>query len=475
MRKLRMIILGILAVCMGSCTDLLDKEPISQLSVNNLFNTEEGADAAVVGCYSFLYKPGYYWQERWVFAFEGTDISGNGGGSANYQWTAGENRWSDWWLTTYQAICACNVTITRLGMSAIDSDVKEKLLAEARFLRAFYYYHALTYWGGVPLLKDEISSLDEVKYVKRSSRKELADFIIEEAGDAAKILDKDPAVATRASKGAALMLKAKVQMWQEEWENAVKTCEEIKNLKKYDLFDNYSKVFSEQYENQKEHIFSVQFDPGYTEFSAHMLWYLGPSKDEWDKFNGLGGSSAPESFYEKYDEWDYRLEQNLAKTWRNQPFKDSRIAILKYWDRTGSQMLDHDGLNFPVYRYADVLLMYAEALNEWKKGPTTEAYEAVNEIRRRAGVDEIENYDYQKFKLFIQDERARELCYEGYRRFDLVRWGILVETVKKISKEINSRGDEYVDERHNLCPIPETEIIKNGNLEQNPGYETANK
>ena len=472
MRKLRMIILGILAVCMGSCTDLLDKEPISQLSVNNLFNTEEGADAAVVGCYSFLYKPGYYWQERWVFAFEGTDISGNGGGSANYQWTAGENRWSDWWLTTYQAICACNVTITRLGMSAIDSDVKEKLLAEARFLRAFYYYHALTYWGGVPLLKDEISSLDEVKYVKRSSRKELADFIIEEAGDAAKILDKDPAVATRASKGAALMLKAKVQMWQEEWENAVKTCEEIKNLKKY---DNYSEVFSEQYENQKEHIFSVQFDPGYTEFSAHMLWYLGPSKDEWDKFNGLGGSSAPESFYEKYDEWDYRLEQNLAKTWRNQPFKDSRIAILKYWDRTGSQMLDHDGLNFPVYRYADVLLMYAEALNEWKKGPTTEAYEAVNEIRRRAGVDEIENYDYQKFKLFIQDERARELCYEGHRRFDLVRWGILVETVKKISKEINSRGDEYVDERHNLCPIPETEIIKNGNLEQNPGYETANK
>lgn len=77
-------------------------------------------------------------------------------------------------------------------------------------------------------MKDEISSLDEVKYVKRSSRKELADFIIEEAGDAAKILDKDPAVATRASKGAALMLKAKVQMWQEEWENAVKLVRKLR-------------------------------------------------------------------------------------------------------------------------------------------------------------------------------------------------------------------------------------------------------
>ena len=81
-------------------------------------------------------------------------------------------------------------------------------------MRAFYYYHALTYWGGVPLLKKEITSLDEVKYVKRCTRNELADFIITEAGDAAKILDKDPAVATRASKGAALMLQAKVYMWQ---------------------------------------------------------------------------------------------------------------------------------------------------------------------------------------------------------------------------------------------------------------------
>ena len=475
MRDIRIAILCALTTILGSCTDMLDKEPISQLSVDNLFNTEEGADAAVVGCYSFLYGTGYYWQERWVFAFEGTDISGSGGGSADYQWTAGENRWSDWWLTTYQAICACNVTISRLNKSSFDESVKDKLLAEARFLRAFYYYHALTYWGGVPLLKDEISSLDQVSNVKRCTREELAEFIITEAGEAAKVLDKDPDVPARISKGAALMLQAKVYMWQEQWEDAAKTCEAIMALNKYDLFDQYSDVFSVQYENQKEHIFSVQFNADYTEFSARMLWYLGPSKDEWDKFNGLGGCSAPASFYDKYDEWDYRLEHNLAKTWRNQPFKDSRIAIIKYWDRTGNQLLDHDGLNFPVFRFADVLLMYAESLNEWKLGPTQEAYDAVNRVRVRAGVDEIENYDYDKFKSFIQDERARELCYEGHRRFDLVRWGILVETVKRVSQEINSKGYEYVNERHNLCPIPETEIIKNGSLEQNPGYATSNK
>ena len=84
-------------------------------------------------------------------------------------------------------------------------------------------------------------------------------------------------------------------------------------------------------------------------------------------------------------------------------------------------MLDHDGLNFPVFRYADVLLMYAEALNEWKGAPTEEAYDAVNEIRLRAGIDEVEDLNYKQFQSLIQDERARELCYEGHRRFDLVR------------------------------------------------------
>ena len=333
----------------------------------------------------------------------------------------------------------------------------------------------MTYWGGVPLLKDEITSLDQVKNIKRATREELSNFIIDELTEVSDILEKSPAIVARASKGTALTLLAKMYLLQEQWENAAKTCEQIMGLNKYKLFDNYSDIFSQAFENQQEHIFSIQFNADYTDFSARMLWYLGPSKEEWDKFNGLGGSSAPTSFYDKYDEWDLRLEHNLAKTWRGQAFKDSRIAIIKYWDRTGKQMLDHDGLNFPVFRYADVLLMYAEALNEWKGGPTQEAYDAINEIRERAGVDEIEELDYKQFQSFIRDERARELCYEGHRRFDLVRWGILVETVKRVSKEINSKGGEYISEAHNLCPIPQTEIIKNSNLEQNPGYETTKK
>ena len=150
MKKLKIMALCILTATCSSCLDMLDKTPISQLSVGKLFETADGAEAAVSGCYSFLNGTGYYSQDRWCFAFEGTDISGSAGGSANYQWTSGENRWSDWWLTTYQAIGACNTTISRIKQSTFDETRRTSLLAEARFLRAFYYYHALTYWGGVP-------------------------------------------------------------------------------------------------------------------------------------------------------------------------------------------------------------------------------------------------------------------------------------------------------------------------------------
>ncbi len=104
--------------------------------------------------------------------------------------------------------------------------------------------------------------------------------------------------------------------------------------------------------------------------------------------------------------------------------------------------------------------MYAEALNEWKGAPTEEAYDAVNEIRLRAGIDEVEDLNYKQFQSLIQDERARELCYEGHRGSTLYDGEILVETVKRVSKEINSKGGEYVSEAHNLCPIPPTELSK---------------
>ena len=94
MKRLKIMVLCTLTVTLSSCLDMLNKTPISQLSVDKLFETVDGAEAAVAGCYSFLYGTGYYSQDRWCFAFEGTDISGSAGGSANYQWTSGENRWS---------------------------------------------------------------------------------------------------------------------------------------------------------------------------------------------------------------------------------------------------------------------------------------------------------------------------------------------------------------------------------------------
>ena len=233
MKRLKIMVLCTLTVTLSSCLDMLNKTPISQLSVDKLFETVDGAEAAVAGCYSFLYGTGYYSQDRWCFAFEGTDISGSAGGSANYQWTSGENRWSDWWLTTYQAIGACNTAISRIKESTFDENKRILLLSEARCLRAFYYYHALTYWGGVPLLQDEITSLDQVKNVKRATKDELAKFIIDELEEVSPLLEKNPTVVARISKGASYTLLAKMYLLQKQWEKAAGACEEVMGLNKY--------------------------------------------------------------------------------------------------------------------------------------------------------------------------------------------------------------------------------------------------
>ncbi|MCS3282802.1 RagB/SusD family nutrient uptake outer membrane protein [Bacteroides salyersiae] len=178
-------------------------------------------------------------------------MSGSAGGSANYQWTSGENRWSDWWLTTYQAIGACNTAISRIKESTFDENKRILLLSEARCLRAFYYYHALTYWGGVPLLQDEITSLDQVKNVKRATKDELAKFIIDELEEVSPLLEKNPAVVARISKGASYTLLAKMYLLQKQWEKAAGACEEVMGLNKYKLFDNYSDIFSRAFENEQ--------------------------------------------------------------------------------------------------------------------------------------------------------------------------------------------------------------------------------
>jgi hypothetical protein len=148
------------------------------------------------------------------------------------------------------------------------------------------------------------------------------------------------------------------------------------------------------------------------------------------------------------------------------PDPTKAVAFQKLWDKS-SKTNGGEGTSIPILRYADVLLMYAEALNEANSGPTPEAYDALNKVRQRAGLDKLSGLTYQAFKEAVWLERRLELVFEGSRRFDLVRTGRLLDAVKA---ETSFGRNPTIEPFHVLLPIPQTDRDSNPKLTQNPGY-----
>jgi hypothetical protein len=275
----------------------------------------------------------------------------------------------------------------------------------------------------------------------------------------------------RATKGAAQSLLAKVYLTQGEWSLAAEKAKEVMDAKTYDLWENYADVFNIANENGKEDIFSIQFRGGgigegslYSEFWAPQSAGLTP-------LGGQGDIAAEPLFYESFRADDDRRRVTFLTQYTN-PRTGQTVsypsaglrqpACWKYFDATSTGWNQNNN-NWPFLRFADVLLMYAEAVNE-VTGPSADAYAAINRVRKRAKLPDLTaGLSQQAFRDSVLEERSYELSFEGHRWFDLVRRGRLVETMQALGKPVT--------QKHTLYPIPATQIILNPALKQNPGYE----
>ena len=193
---------------------------------------------------------------------------------------------------------------------------------------------------------------------------------------------------------------------------------------------------------------------------------------------------------------DLSDESKEVNIWKRNPGKWRRVD----WDKDAGRFVTYEpgslaqlytGTNFPLMRYADVLLMKAEAINESLEKPNAEAYDAVNQVRRRAygfdvytpnpACDLADGLDYKAFRQAVRDERFRELCFEGQRKWDLIRWGVYVDTMHELADDVMAtapqavyqycaRAGQNTTERNVLFPIPNTELTVNKKIEQNPGW-----
>ncbi|RAJ97470.1 putative outer membrane starch-binding protein [Larkinella arboricola] len=468
------LLLGLLSAC-----EVLDQRPESNFSPANFYKNADDAKAAVSSIYDPLNNANLYGQVMWIIQDQATDDAewGNGRSTANqpkndldkYTFTPATVTFQSLWSTVYTAINRANTVLARVPAIDMDNDLKNRYLAEAKFMRGFYYFTLVRLFGGVPLITTETTSLSNLN-VARASVDEVYAQIIQDFTDAETVLPTTYSTADRgrATKGAAKAFLAKVYLTRQEWPKASAKAKEVIDLGVYDLWANFADAFAIANKNGKEAVFEVQALSGGFGEGSWMQGYMRPTFDRVNGVAGFGDDPPTENLYHTYRADDKRRDVTLRLySATGTPAAPASVLfpcyVNKYLDPTATGNGD-GGNNYPIIRYPDVLLMYAEALNE-QSANNADAYAVVNRIRNRAGLPNLTpNLSQAQFRDSLLLERRLELAFEGHRWYDLARTKRLVAALKAQNPGI------AVGEHHYLFPIPQTERDVNPLLTQNPGY-----
>ena len=501
MKKLAPYIL--LGICMlASCTKL-DEKPISILVPDQYFNTEADAEAAVMGSYALLSSADYYGRRLTMILQllgDDIDIADIGTQSSRIQLNGFTHDASNQdilavWRLAYLGIGAANTAIDGIPNVAMNEDKKNALIAEARMVRALNYYHLVQLFGDVPYIGEAVTDPSTMQDVKRTPAADIYQQIIADCEFGIENLPDafDSNIKSRATKGVAHTLLASVYMILKQWDKAAVEAESVitdANKYHYGLVNDYQDLWKADLGHQIEHVWVVDFMGGITGETSTNQDYTAPMTGVRDA-DMLGWSVLVPSpgMYGSFDDDDYRKQVSyLTET----PVKGIMTPYTKWkWPRihtakwclypganANAEGADSD-IKHVIFRYAEVLLMAAESLNESNGGPTAKAYEYLNAIRKRArnrpnGVvsttpaDIPSGLDQAAFRNAVREERRVELAFEWKRWYDLKRWDMVEEAFTSPNAyEKHANVKAY----HQFLPIPQDEINKNQNLlPQNTGY-----
>ncbi len=470
----------------ASCSDFLDLKPKNELAADEYYQTAEQFESALNGAYSTLQESDLY-GNWYVFSEIPSDNTRNQlSGSVTDQdefdkfYIRTTNPYlANFWKVSYKGINRINTVLGRIDNVEIDKTLSDRYKLECKFLRGLLYFNLVRVYGDVPLVLTEISIAESYTYMRESKDKIyeqiIADLKEAEGLPASYTTDSDVG---RATSGAAKALLGTVYMTLNNYADAETKLAEVVNSSHYALLENtpgslnrdgYANVFDPDNHNSKEAVFEVQFKKGGFSEGSNFPNNFAPENSGTNvvPVGGTGGNNIPEmDIYNAYEDGDLRRDFSMSLGYydnrKDDEWVDSRY-VSKYFD-VPYQNNDNNN-NFPVIRYADVLLMYAEALNQ--NGKTAQACEYLNKVRRRGfgyqttettPVD-INTTDKQTFFLAVEHERRVELAFEGHRWFDLVRTGRAVEVMTSKGFKLNASNL--------ICPIPQKQIDVNPDLTQN--------
>jgi hypothetical protein len=516
MKKYIIVFTAVLGLVFGSsCTDL-EEDTAGRLTGDSYFNTE---DEIISGWLRVF----FHMQANWNYPgfgaefldlyYEGTDMAvviqnaGRQDDGYHYEWhkhnfSPDHYALVDTWNQLYQGIGQCSMVIDLVENANEDIVfsvvTREQVIGDLKCYRAWMYKYLIDFFGDVPIIKD----VDDKSTPNASPRKEVYEYIVKDIeASIPHLAEKNsPNWYGHYTKGAARALLAKLYLNAEvyggntNWDRCVELCKDITTSGHYSLDENWDGPFRVDGVNSNENIFSLEYGKNGNPTFGYMIGYNLP----YAYYNaaGVNASHATDkfmthkSFLDKFDdEHDLRFNQWLFDTVKyngqvvmenNKPlvldaeitkglklsdkYDGARCAKFQVNPESPSWVSEND---FPVFRYADVLLVQAEALMRKNDGSATqEAVDLVNQVRKRAYKDNFEAHGkYSTATLTMDellDERARELTYEPHRREDLIRFGKFQDAWWGKEAEASDRS--------NLMPIPNIILSSNPNLKQNKGY-----
>ncbi len=507
MKSFLFIALAILCVFTG-CDESLDKQPLGTYPTSAFFQTSEHAMLALTSCYEKMSFSNST-NRLWVFAEIASDDAIKGGFPGDqadigliddFQISSDNGNGETTWAIFYEGVARCNLLLERVPGIDMDEALKRRILGEAYFLRGYYYFQLCNIFGNIPLIL-EPKNPDEMM-VAKSSRADVYMHIESDFLEAVGILESalelnsnvyPVAEKGRATPGAARAMLARTYLFERKWTEALATAIEVEN-NGYSLLPIYQHNFNVLYEDNAESIFEIQHLANKSPVMGSRLnQWLAPRPE-----SGYGFCEPSQLFFDDYEVtspgnvYDPRIDYSIGregKIWfddiiYNPKWSSTGYSQKKYLQPISEIPKNRRGdadLNFTIIRFAEILLIQAEALCELDRG--SEALIPLNRVRKRAResylfdenlegfgtipdglLPDVLSADQNQLREAIRHERRIELSFEGQRYFDVIRYGETYATAAFSNKS----GFNY--STHQAFPIPQSEMETNLNMVQNDGY-----
>lgn len=495
------------AFLLGCEKDLLDQSNPNTLTPDIFWQSEADATAAIIGTYSPLSNIFYHGRIWYMMETALSDemfvTGGIGGQPFVFNTNPGDGNFANAFAEMWKVIFRANLVLQNVPNIDMDAGLRDNILGEAYFLRALNYFVLVNRFGNIPLVTEPAGSLAETQQGPAAPNL-VWDQIKSDLNAAIPLLPTswDDANKGRVMKGSASALLGKTHLYLEEWGMASAEFKKLidGNYGTFDLMPNFEDNFRESSENNIESLFEIQFDktgawtagwgadvPSTARYSSfdfdwNNMWMNPWVLDLFLKETTNDGQIDPRATETLV--WDYEGAQHFdgalfadkfaadLESYNANPSEVRRpIRAAKYINPNsglGVPAFNTNGNNKRIIRFADVLLMHAEAENE-ANGPTDAAYASINRVRARVNMPDIPaDLSKEDFRQRVRDERVLELCNESQRPLDLLRWGLIPSRFID-NPSFRNREILYAPGRE-LFPIPQLEISTNPNMVQNPGY-----